>query len=68
MIVVNDYGLFKDVFAPLNLTNDFIINEYKTIQIKKKVHIKFYGFNVIAFHPDFSFKIFFETFDKVGCT
>lgn len=35
MIVVNDYDLLKDVFAPLNLTNDFIIN-IKPFKLRKR--------------------------------
>lgn len=57
----------KDVSVLLNLTNDSIIS-IKSFKLKKKVHIEFYGFNVIEISPRYSFEIFLETFDKVCCT
>lgn len=40
----------KDVAVLLNLTNDSIIS-IKSFKLKKKVHIEFYGFNVIEIPP-----------------
>lgn len=57
----------KDVSVLLNHTNDSIIS-IKSFKLKKKVHIEFYGFNVIEISPRYSFEIFLETFDKVCCT
>lgn len=57
----------KDVSVLLNHTNDSIIS-IKSFKLKKKVHIEFYGFNVIEIPPRYSFEIFLETFDKVCCT
>lgn len=57
----------KDVSVLLNHTNDSIIS-IKSYKLKKKVHIEFYGFNVIEISPQYSFEIFLETFDKVCCT
>lgn len=57
----------KDVSVLLNHTNDSIIS-IKSFKLKKKVHIEFYGFNVIEISPRYSVEIFLETFDKVCCT